>query len=50
MGGIYTRICRLLNTYDVPNAPWKPLAAALALAVCIGITIYNIAKVVMIFI
>lgn len=50
MGGLYTRICRLLNTYDVPNAPWKSIAAALALAVCIGITIYNIAMVVMKFI
>ena len=48
MGGLYTKICRLLNRYDVPDAPWKPIAAALAVAACVVVAIYNIGKVIMI--
>ena len=46
MGRLYTRICELLNTHDVPNAPWKPVVAIIAVIGCFATAIYHIAKVV----
>ena len=46
MGRLYTQICELLNTHDVPNAPWKPVVAIIAVIGCFATAIYHIAKVV----
>ena len=46
MGGLYGRICELLNTHDVPDAPWKTVAAVIA---CFGTAVYHIVKVVLPF-
>ncbi|MBR5835038.1 MAG: hypothetical protein IKY66_02635 [Bacteroidales bacterium] len=42
MGGIYSRICELLNRHDVPDAPWKRVLAALAVAGCFITAAYQI--------
>ena len=47
MVGLYTRICELLNRHDVPDAPWKPIFAAIAVAVCFGTAAYHIVKLVL---
>ena len=49
MGGLYGRICELLNTHDVPNAPWKTVTAVIAVIVCFGTAVYHIVQVVLPF-
>lgn len=49
MGGLYGRICELLNTHDVPDAPWKTVAAVIAVIACFGTAVYHIVQVVLSF-
>lgn len=49
MVGLYGRICELLNTHDVPDAPWKTVAAVIAVIGCFGTALYHIIKIVMPF-
>lgn len=39
----------MLNTHDVPDAPWKTVVAVIAVIACFGTAVYHIVHVVLPF-